>query len=598
MGRRNETVKAGGRARLRIGRWIVWALLVGLGGPAWAGYESGLERAEFYLSRGATYGSDAVRSLREAEAEDPQRAWADPRWLLAAARAYAQTGRATESLWALDRLEALGKLGQDAAALRDHLLGGAGLGRVRVVSAVPVNRVEFRIEAEDPAALDVAGRKTLERLGELLGRGIAAGPAGTVLLVPEGRFRVTFDPSAPLESPKGTVELEVWAGDEVTLRLVPRHPPADRWEIAAGARAVSLAWPGLGGMRYRLVRERPGDPVVVCEGEATSCRDEGLPVGVEVAYRLETRTADGTLAAVGRVAATTLPPVDRAAAEAALQADLRVGIAWALGEGAVDRVRVVREDAEGDVAILERRPPDPLREGQAVDGPFVPGGTARVLSYRVEAWVEGAERPAAVARAEVELPPRVRRVAQVAESVDRGAVVVYWETVPREAVAERYRIYRQRGSGTLGEFVGEVTDAFAREFLYEVADPVAASEFRHFVIPVVGEDWILDPEWIQATGEEPDQTFDKRRRMGMPLPDLALAWDPCQGARLYAVVVGEKEILVKRPYAELDGLQTALLGTRYPVTVYAVGTQGQRTPILRLDLSYEAYPRPGKEEQR
>ncbi|WP_461394383.1 hypothetical protein, partial [Deferrisoma sp.] len=109
----------GGRARRWIWAWALATWIVGLGGIAWAGYESALERAEFYLSRGGTYGSDAVRSLREAEGEDPQRAWADPRWLLAAARAFAQSGRATESLWALERLEALGSLGPEAAALRD-----------------------------------------------------------------------------------------------------------------------------------------------------------------------------------------------------------------------------------------------------------------------------------------------------------------------------------------------------------------------------------------------------------------------------------------------------------------------------------------------
>ncbi|WP_025323778.1 hypothetical protein [Deferrisoma camini] len=579
-----------------IGLWA--GLLVLLALPAWGGYTAALDQALFYLSRGSTYGADAVRSLRKAEAEDPTRAWSDPRWLEAAARAYVQTGRHTEAYWALERLEAQGALGPEAAALREHLLEASGLGRVRMLSAVPLERVRLRMTPLDPAALDPAGRRAVERLSELFDRGLGVGPDGTVLLVPEGRFRVVFDPATPLEAPKDAVDLEVWAGDEVDLRLVPRYPRPASWRVAPGARTVDLAWPPLEGMTYRLVREAPDGPVVVCEGTEPSCRDQGLAVGVDAAYRLEVRAADGALAAVGRVTARTLAPVDRAAAEAQVQDDLRVAVAWVLGDGAVDEVRVVREDAEGDRVVLRRRSPEPLREGQTVDGPFLPEARPRPVSYRIEAWVAGAEAPSAAVRAEVEIPARVERVVQVAESVDRGLVVVYWETLPREAAAQGYRIYRQRGRGTLGELVGETTDAFAREFSYEVADPLEASQWRHFVIPVVGDRWILDPEWIRATGEEPDQRFEKRRRMGQALPDLALSWDPYRGARLYAVVVGEKEVLVKRPYVEVDGLQTPLLATRHLVRVYAVGAGGERVPLLTLDLSYQAYPRPDNRGSR
>jgi hypothetical protein len=573
-----------------VKRLLLLALLLA-SSPVWgSGYGSLLDQGYFYLSRGATYGPEAVRSLEQARALDPDRAARDARLLGGLARAYAATSRYTEAFWALQGLEGLAPLGAEEQGLRERLLGESGLGRIRLGSAVPQSGLRVRLEPAPDARFDVAARKVLERLGELLGRGLGAGPEGVTLLAPEGRYR--FAVEAPvLHWPREPLDLEVWAGDEVAVGLVPVFPEPSRWRVDPRSRSVGLAWPAVEGASYRLLRRLGEEEVLVYEGPEPAHEDQGLPVGADVAYRLEVLGPGGALLAASSAAARTLPPVSQLRAEGILGDDLRAEVRWTLGAGAADRVRVVREDAGGDRVVLDLRAPEPLGRGRAVDGPFLPEPEARKLRYRVEAWVDGEEVPAAAAPAEAAVPPLVERVSEVAESIDRGSVVVGWSTVPRDGAAEGYAIFRQRGAGVEGELVGKIAEPFAREFDYEVSDPLAATAWRHFVVPYVGDRYLLDPERLRVSGAVPAEGLDRRQRRGEALPNVGLSWDAYPGAQMYAVTFGEREVLVKRPFVEASGLQNPLMGTENRVEVFAIDARGARVPLLALELTYRHYPR-------
>jgi len=579
-----------------VSRALALALLLTVATAWGAGYENLVDQGLFYLSRGATYGPEAARSLEQAREADPDRAAGDPRLLGALARAYALTARYTEAFWLLEGMEGLGRLGTEDQALRERLLSESGLGRVRLVSAVPVPTLMARFEPAEGVRLDVAARKALERLAELLARGVRVGARGATLLAPEGRYRVSLQAEA-LQAPREPLELEVWAGDEVGVRLVARFPDPDRWKVEARSRSVALAWPELDGTSYRLHRLLDGAEQLVYEGDAPAFVDAGLPVGARAGYRLECVNAADEVVASSTAEAETLPPVSEVEGEAELGGDLRVRVRWSLGRGAADRVRVVREAAAGDVVLAEVSGPEALAEGQTQDGPFAPVPSGQELRYRVEAWVSGDGAPAAVGRVGVEVPPLVARVTDVAESIDRGAVVVVWDTVPRDAVAEGYAIFRQKGPEVEGELVGRAQDPFAREFEYAVENPLTASSWRHFVIPYVGDRYLLDPERFRVRGTEPEEGLDRRRRKGESLPDLGLSWDPYPGARLYAVTVGDREVLVKKPYVEASGLQNPLMATDQRVAVFAVDAKGERVLLLSLDLRYGHYPRAAREKE-
>ncbi|MDF1553232.1 MAG: hypothetical protein P1P84_09230, partial [Deferrisomatales bacterium] len=435
--------------------------------------------------------------------------------------------------------------------------------------------------------LDVAGRKVLERLNELLGRGISPDVDGVTLLAPEGVYAFSCDTEA-LYAPREPLELEVWAGDEVAVRLVPLYPRADAWSVAVESRSVTLGWPGLERSTYRLYRVAPGGESLVYEGDERRYTDTGLGVGATVVYRLETLDPRGELVAASLVQAETLPPVAELAAKAALTGDLTVQLVWVLGKGAADRVRVVRLEDGGDrtVAELEAAP-----RGEWVDGPFLPGERSQELKYRVETWVAGDQHPSAAAEAVAEVPPRVLRVTAVGESIDHGVMVVGWETLPREGLAEGYAVYRQRAEGTLGQLMGRVRDPFAREFEYPVEDALEASGWRHFVVPYLGDRMLFDPEWLQLDSNPPDRGFEKRARSGFLPPDLGLSWDPYPGARTYLVVVGGREDVVDKPYVEINGLQNNLASSENPLEVFALERDGTRVPLVRLQVEYLHYPR-------
>jgi hypothetical protein len=528
--------------------------------------------------------------LEKAKEADPERAAADVRWLVAMARGYVLAARFTEAFWLVGQLEASGESGPQVEALRERLLFESGLGRARLVSAVPIAALLGRLEPAAGTRLDVSLRKALDRLNELLARGLDPGPDGVTLLVPEGRFEFSLNADS-LAAPKGSVPLDVWAGDEVTLRLIPVFPDPAVWSFDARSRSIIASWPPVEGASYRLYRTEGDLEKPIYQGAETRFTDTGLTVGTRVAYRLDAINALGELVATSWAVAETLPPASEVRVEAELGDDLRVRVSWAVGPGAADRVRVIRRGAEGDQLIADTASVELLHRGRVNDGPFPPAEEARELRYRVEIWVTGDESSAAAAEVDVEVPPRVVRVSQISESIDRGSVVVLWATLPREGIADGYAVFRVRDDELAGELVGRVEDPFAREFVYPVDNPLEASDWRHFVVPYVGDRYFLDPEFVEIRGEVPQEEFRTRKRKGKPLPDLGLSWDPYPGASLYAVEIGEREVLVKKPYVEMKGLQTSLMATDHLVSVYAVDAENRRIPLLTLDLRYQHYRR-------
>ncbi len=276
---------------------IALALLAPAPGSGAVSYDTALRQGRFYLSRGPAYGPDALSSLLKAQEADPGRAASDPRWLRAAARAYALTSRYTRAFRLLERLEALGALDPGSELLREQILTETGLGRLVLESALPVDLSRPSIRPLTGSPPDSSSRKILERLSELLQEGVRIGPRPLVLLVPEGRFSFDPGPDAPLHAPAGPVDLEVWAGDEVRLRLVARYPEPGRWRVRPESRSIRLAWPPVEGFRYRLFRLQDAGPVRVYEGTQPEFRDDGLPVGSAVAYRLEVLDGRGQVVA-------------------------------------------------------------------------------------------------------------------------------------------------------------------------------------------------------------------------------------------------------------------------------------------------------------
>lgn len=567
------------------------ALLLGGTPSGWAsGYQALVEEGLFYLSRGSSYAPDAVRSLEGARAADPDRAAADRKLAGALARAYVATHRYTEALWVLEALEATGQGGPDEAALRTRLLADFGLGRLRLESAVAVRGLTGSLTLAEGTRLEVAARRALERVSEVVARGVAVQEQGTGLLVPEGRYLLHFAEDA-VAAPRGPVMVEVWAGEEASVRLVPRFPPAAAWTKVPGPGTVAFTWPPLPGATYRLRRTlEEGAEEVVYEGKRPEFLDRGLPPNRSARYLLESLGPRGEVVAVSGVDAQSLPPVASAQLEGALGPDLGATLQWRLGEGAVDRLLLVREERGGDAAILDLTEGAIPHRGEHKDGPHEPEMVPREVRYRLEAWISGDESPSAVARAAVRIPPALERVTDVVESVDRGSVVVSWDAVPRDGVADGYAIFRQKGDDITGELLGRVEDPQAREFYYPVQDPLKASGWRHFVVPYRGERYLLDPAWLQVSGKPPTEPMDRRQRKGQ-LPDLGISWDPYPGARQYLVMAGDKEVLLRNPYAEFAGIQNALMGADQRIEVFALDGSGQKVPLLTVEVRYSHYPR-------
>jgi hypothetical protein len=395
--------------------------------------------------------------------------------------------------------------------------------------------------------------------------------------------------------------LEIWGGDETALRLVPVYPDPSLWEVAPGSRSVALRWPAVEGGRYELIRELGAARESVYAGSEPSFVDEGLPVGALARYVLKVTGPQGDVLSASSAVAETLPPVSRVSAEARLETDLRVSVSWALGGGTADRIRIVRKGPVGEEVILDTRERDRIPSGAVSDGPFLPTVDRRALEYRVEAWVGAAAAPAAQGLAYTEVPPLVERVSAVVQSVDRGAVVVQWETFPREGIAQGFAVFRERGEDGEGELLARVEDPFAREFDYPVEDPVKASGWRHFVLPYLGARYIPDPEALTIESSAAEESFESRVQKGAKIPNLAVHWDPYPGAIGYLVRAADgKEVALKRNYMEVHGIQNPLMGSSQQMGVYAVDRGGTLVELVTVESRFQHYARKAapREEDR
>jgi hypothetical protein len=101
----------------------------------------------------------------------------------------------------------------------------------------------------------------------------------------------------------------------------------------------------------------------------------------------------------------------------------------------------------------------------------------------------------------------------------------------------------------------------------------------------------VNPEKITLSGLPPREDFDRRSLRATPLPSVALSWDPYPGARQYLVRYLDEEKIIEKPYIELTGLQSRLMGTESLVEVFALTPEGRTVPLVSVDLRYTHYPR-------
>lgn len=552
-------------------------------------YDTLLEQGLFYLEKGASYGKDAARVLEEAQGSNPERAAADIEFLSALARAYFLTSRYSETYWILEQIGKIDELSPQNQELRNKLLNESGLGKLKISSATPLEDVGCELVLGADSRLDVASKNILNILNELIKGPFSTDLEGVTILAPESSYELTCSGASiwPMGKP---LLIDVWSGEQASAKLTARYPQKSQWRIGPGSRSISLSWPPLENIEYRLYRIFGGSEELIYEGDEPKFVDSGLTVGVSLEYRIE-YLEERSLIAASTIKTATMPAVKQVNAKASLNEDFTVTVEWSLGAGAADRLRVVRRDADQDRVLLDDPAAD-IETRRISDGPFTPQEKPVKLEYEVEALLEGSNRPVATARTTVEVPPLIERVVGLTQSIDRGAIVLMWETLPREGVADGYAIFRQGDKGVEAVLVGRVEDPFAKEFEYQVEDPLAASDSRHTVVPYVGDRYILDPERITASGEVPKYDKAKHKRVITDtLPDLALAWDSVAGARKYEIVAGNKTVLVSHPYLEIEGLQSPLMGTQIKGEIFSVNAKGEKVRIITFELQYEDYKR-------
>ncbi|TAL16927.1 hypothetical protein EPN96_07035 [bacterium] len=559
-----------------------------------AEFDNLLEKGEFFNEKGSAYASDAVKTLEQAKEVDPARAKTDARFVAAVAKAYSGVFRYSEAYMAIEELDKAGKGNEKTAALMDFLLNETGAGRLRLINAVPYAGLTGSIEPLNEARLDVSARKAVDKLRQYLSRPRELGPGGLTLMIPEGKYKITF--SAPIDD-RDThfVELEIWAGDQLEQRLVSLYPEPKTVKILPGNRTVSFSWPLLeGAASYRLLRKRAATQWEVrYEGDKDAFLDADVPLGETVSYRLYSLDKDGLPLAFADLQAWAMSPVSSAAIAASIESDLTATVSWELPGGTLDRLVLLMKSETEEKTLFDLRGEEIVRAGEVSEGPLTLKPAEQAIKFRIEAWLDGAAAPSALAETILPVPPQVARIEGISEEVQPDRVTIEWSTFPRDALAQGYAIYVTGMKGIIGELVARVDNAHAREFSYvpkvELADN---AQLRHFVLPYVGDRFLVMPAEFEASAEKPQIPFEKRARGGRTaIGDIALAWDPYPEATRYIVRVGEKEMIIGEIYLELSGLQTKLMGRESKIRVFALTGDRQEVPILSVDLKYEHYPR-------
>lgn len=571
----------------------VFIVVAGLLAPGLAGaadYQDLLEKGEFFLAKGVSYTPDAVRVLEEAASVDGARAAGDPRLISALGKAYLGVGRYTEAYLWIERFLSGGLRGSKVEGLKDHLLNEAGVGRFRVFSALPAEGVTASFRAAADQRMDATAKKVLDKLNIFLAKPFDLTREGLTILVPEGRL--VFECSMPLSAQGGYVkEIEIYAGDELEQFVVSSYPPSSLWKVRPGNRNVALTWPAVEKARsYRLTRSGEGEAQqVVYEGEGNSFTDVQAPPGQRVRYLLEVIGSDGLLWGLSSVLATALPPVSSIQARAHLNGELAVVFDWEVGPGSLDRLVIRKTERGEEKPVLDQRGEEILRSGQIVDGPVSVLAAPQVVGYEVEGLVEG-DPVTAKSRVEVTIPAEVARIDAVREQVSSERVVVEWDTFPRDAVAEGYYIYLQREPTAVAELVGTVRDSGAREYSYIPKSVESLAKVRHIVVPFVGGRFLVEPIPVEAKDKPPEIDMSRVLRRSRKLPSAVLSWAPYRAAVRYIVrVEGRKEFIVRENYVELTGLQPNIGEPVGEVRVFAVKSDGNQVPLLRMNVQYEKY---------
>jgi hypothetical protein len=569
-------------------------------------YESLLEKGEFFLEKGNAYAPDAVRPLEAAAEKNLERAQKDLRYVVALAKAYTRVNRLSEAYYWVVSYDELVKPSPETEAIKDFLLNEAGVGRLRLSAAIATEGVTASFESTGATKIDVTGRKILDKLNRWIGRPFDLEAEGLTLLVPEGEYKLSANMPLTRADTTSTV-VEVWAGDELEQHIVAPYPPSELIDATAGNRTVALSWPETERASYRVVRSAEGEePLVVYEGKEPWFTDTGLFAGVVIDYTVETLGPDLSLWAVGTVQAMALPPVTEVWGEVTLDADLHATLWWATGEGALDRLVVLKEMDNEVVTLVDVSGDEVVRNAEIRDGPMIPGKSPFEIEYRVQVWVDGEAEPVEFS-ATLAVASEVVEIDSVSEEMRPDNVYVEWTTVPDDALAEGYAIYLIRSRLGYGKLVGRVENAMARDFSYVPQGKVEPNaQWKHIVMPYIGERLLVWPEPFELSIEEPkepqlEKRFDRAERRGRKLPNVMLSWDRHPDAKSYLVkrsgIEDPEDVdewVVKKPtfdYLELSGLQTVLMGTRHRIEVSAVLYSGERVPIISMDVNFEHYPR-------
>ncbi len=559
-----------------------------------AEFDNLLEKGEFFNEKGSAYASDAVKALEQARDTDPARAKTEGRFVAAIAKAYIGVFRYSEAYMAIEELGRTGKQNEKTAALLDYLLNETGSGRLRISTAAPLRDFTAGISPLEEGRLDVAARKSIDKLKQYLLKPRELGPEGITLLIPEGKYKVEFP--VPIDDRETrSINLEIWAGDQLEQRVLALYPEISSIRAVSGNRTVGLSWPPLeGAATYRLYRL--GDDSKWAErysGEKVEFTDGDVPPEKAATYRLYSLDKDGVPLAMASMSAWASRPVAAIKMEASIESDLTVAISWTTDSGALDRLKLIMKTETAEKTLFELKGDEIVRSGEVNEGPLELKPSEQTIKFRVEAWIEGSESPAAFAEKEIVVPAEVARIEEVAEEVGHDRITVEWSTVPRDALAQGYAIYVTGKNGIVGELVDRVQNAHAREFSYVPKEELEEGKaLRHFVLPYVGDRFLWFPAEPEAKAEIPTAKNEKRAKAGRhALADLSVSWDPYPGATRYLARVDDNEFVVNEIYLEMSGLQSKLMGKSISVKILAVLGDGKTVPILSLNLGYEHYPR-------